>query len=492
VNRREDIRHYHCAVGSQPPGLYGRGIILPIVLILFALLAMLSLGFGFKARAEYMGVRAREKMFQAHLCALSGLESAALMLRQKFTEHDLWYDNPDLFRDRIVHGKGGERQKVSWRFSLVGDNPGSDEVVRFGVTDEAGKLNINVASPDQLRRLLARYADPGRVETMVASLLDWREDGIEPRLGGAKDMYYMMLSQPYQCKNAPLDTIEELLVVKGFDSSIVFGEDMNRNGMLEENEDDGDESLPMDNGDGMLNRGIYPYITVYSREPEVSDSNPYVPRVNINLWPEGARERLDDEIVDFIVQAKDAKVDFGKTPASLVGMEFEKNDEKVASPAVIEDLPAIMDILTTGYHVSDDGFVYGRININTATRRVLRTIGKLTGEQVDGIIKTRHRLDGQRKKTIAWLVTENVMPVEEFKEVAYLFTARSYQFTVEALGYKDYDDIQCRLQAVMELRLPRVQYIYFRDLSGLGRSYNIGGFEEGHVIITQDISGSGL
>ena len=43
----------------------------------------------------------------------------------------------------------------------------------------------------------------------------------------------MTLDPPYRAKNKPLDTVEELLMVKGFDGRILYGEDYNRNGYLD-------------------------------------------------------------------------------------------------------------------------------------------------------------------------------------------------------------------------------------------------------------------
>jgi type II secretory pathway component PulK len=325
---------------------------------------------------------------------------------------------------------------------------------------------------------------------MVAAILDWRESGTTPRNGGAKDEYYLSLAQPYHCKQAAFDTVEELLLVKGITGSILFGEDMNRNGILDPNENDGKKSLPLDNGDGILDRGIYPYVTVYSRESDVADSDPYQPRINIKTWPEEALKTMlpkyfRTEVVDFIVKAKKAKADFGESPASLLGMEVKDGDNTIPNPVTAEDMPDIMDYLTTGYHLHEDGYIYGRININTASRTVLRTIGKLTDSEIEAILTTRSRLDSSAKKTVAWLLTQNVLPEEKFKQVAYLFTARSYQFMMEALGYCDTDAAQARIQAVMELRLPRVQYIYWRDLSNLGRAYNIGEFDKTKISVGQ-------
>jgi len=271
----------------------------------------------------------------------------------------------------------------------------------------------------------------------------------------------------------------------------VFGEDMNRNGMLDANEDDGRKSLPVDNMDGTLDRGLYPYITVYSREPEVTDSDPFQPRVNISSWPiESIRmlvgNKIRPEVLDFIAKARKANKKFDSSPACLLGMEYEDKDgQKVTSPVTAEDLESIMDLLTTGYHLNKDGFVYGRINVNTASKAVLTTIGHLTDSEIEGIISVRSRLDAQGSKTIAWLVTQNVLKAEKFAKVACLFTARSYQFMIESLGYADRQAIQARIQAVMELRLPRIQYVYWRDLTGLGRAYKVGEFGESNIAAKQ-------
>ena len=95
------------------------------------------------------------------------------------------------------------------------------------------------------------------------------------------------------------------------------------------------------------------------------------------------------------------------------------------------------------------------------------------------------RLDSTTTKTTAWLVTQNVVTAEKYKEIACLFTARSYQFMMDALGYCDTESIQARIQAVLELRLPRVQYIYWRDLSSFGRTYNIEEFGEKKIVVQQ-------
>ena len=63
------------------------------------------------------------------------------------------------------------------------------------------------------------------------------------------------------------------MMVRGMTGPILFGEDWNRNGILDANENDGDTSFPPDNGDGQLDRGLYPFLTVWSSESNSSNTN---------------------------------------------------------------------------------------------------------------------------------------------------------------------------------------------------------------------------
>src|SRR6185436_11672544 len=74
------------------------------------------------------------------------------------------------------------------------------------------------------------------------------------------------LVPPRECKNTNFESIDELRLVYGGTLEILFGEDVNRNGILDANENDGDVSLPPDNRDSRLDPGILEYVTVYSRQ----------------------------------------------------------------------------------------------------------------------------------------------------------------------------------------------------------------------------------
>src|SRR5436305_122650 len=72
---------------------------------------------------------------------------------------------------------------------------------------------------------------PTRTEDVANSILDWLDAKSSiPRTNGAKDEFYPALDPPYHVKNGAMDTLDELLLVKGVTPQLLYGNDRNRNG----------------------------------------------------------------------------------------------------------------------------------------------------------------------------------------------------------------------------------------------------------------------
>ena len=100
---------------------------------------------------------------------------------------------------------------------------------------------------------------------------------------------------PYHCKNGPLESIEELLLVQGVTPQLLFGNDRNRNGVIDPDEDD---------GSGQADLGWSQYLTVYSREPNTDYfGNPriYINDPDINTMATNLSPVLGDDMTNFIV-----------------------------------------------------------------------------------------------------------------------------------------------------------------------------------------------
>ena len=267
-----------------------RAVILPVVLLILLLLGLLVAMFSFRVHADVAATKAIAQRLQTRLAAEAGIERVKLLLRDSRFDTDAWYNNPeDLHRiivwmhdgDETIWGTNDEfdGQEMIFRFSIVADDPFDDEErIRFGLTDESSKVNLNTATERQLIILVrAAVGDSEEIEPreIVNAILDWRDPDSEPRGedSGTEGEYYRSLPKPYRVRNGPFATVEELLLVKGVTGQVLYGEDFDRNGMITDNEDDGDKTFPPDNQDNVLNRGLYPYLTVLSEEENVGMNN---------------------------------------------------------------------------------------------------------------------------------------------------------------------------------------------------------------------------
>ncbi len=182
-------------------------------------------------------------------------------------EEDSWFGDEDTFKE-VALGAG--------TYTLIRDNaglvkPDAGDEIALGIADEGGKLDVNNATLEMIAALpVLRDHDP---EQIASAIIDWRDEDDEPTQDGAESLHYQALTPPYMCKNAPFETLEELLLVRGITREILYGEDTNRNGVLDANENDGDDSPPSDDSDGELDRGLIDYVTVYSPKAESSDSS---------------------------------------------------------------------------------------------------------------------------------------------------------------------------------------------------------------------------
>jgi len=108
---------------------------------------------------------------------------------------------------------------------------------RLTVTEENGKFNVNFLKDnvgrldrtkiDQVLRLIDRLnqtqANGPRIGYgLVPAIIDWTDDDsdittlafVKGENRGAESGYYQRQDAPYRCKNAPIDTAEELLLIK--------------------------------------------------------------------------------------------------------------------------------------------------------------------------------------------------------------------------------------------------------------------------------------
>lgn len=96
------------------------------------------------------------------------------------------------------------------------------ENIEVRIYEHAGKINLREISRPRLRALLEKKlggvgkADPDQLDSLMDAWNDWIDlnDGKNPR--GAEKDYYLSLPVPYAPRNGALETVEEILAIKGF------------------------------------------------------------------------------------------------------------------------------------------------------------------------------------------------------------------------------------------------------------------------------------
>src|ERR1035438_3118912 len=94
----------------------------------------------------------------------------------------------------------------------------------FGLVDEGAKLNLNNVNTNVLSYL------PNMSQDFANAIMDWRGTN------GIVSLNYA--SSGYSAKNAQFETVDELRLVYGADNNLLYGEDLNLNGILDKNEKD--------------------------------------------------------------------------------------------------------------------------------------------------------------------------------------------------------------------------------------------------------------
>lgn len=87
------------------------------------------------------------------------------------------------------------------------------------ISDESGKININKIT-DETKVNFNKFLTSLKIEELTSeivtdSILDWIDADDLHHANGAEKDYYSALPEPYEPNNAPFESIEELILVKG-------------------------------------------------------------------------------------------------------------------------------------------------------------------------------------------------------------------------------------------------------------------------------------
>ena len=94
----------------------------------------------------------------------------------------------------------------------------------YRITDEEARLDVNLATPERMRKLLEGLGlDREARDVVVDSLEDWKDADELHRVNGAESDYYLRLPVPYRARNGLLQDLTELRQIRGVTAALFEG-----------------------------------------------------------------------------------------------------------------------------------------------------------------------------------------------------------------------------------------------------------------------------
>ena len=187
-----------------------RGFAVIVALIAVAVLAMLAGALALFMKVENQLAQNGNDDEKLLWLGRAGVERACWVLAQE-------PPGPSSLKQIWAGGAGDGPETNSPLAGISLDNyPVGDGVVSLKITELESKFNLNRADTPLLTSLLnAMGVDAGSISLVSDSIQDWIDTDDATKPAGAESDYYQGLTPPYYAKNAPMDDIEELQLVKG-------------------------------------------------------------------------------------------------------------------------------------------------------------------------------------------------------------------------------------------------------------------------------------
>ncbi|MFO7965298.1 MAG: general secretion pathway protein GspK [Desulfobacterales bacterium] len=211
-----------------------RGMALLITLGIIATLTILAIELNRKGRDAVTSVTAARTRQTLTEMATSGIHAGmALLAEDKFNDPPSGLDSiledwadPEIM-EQLIAGMAFENGDLTVR---IDDELGKIQVnalVQFPEGINANRLQADLW--ERFLRLIATaeeaYAEiePSTIIDSTKDWLDSKDDDAITGLNGAESDYYRSLEPPYECKNGPIEDLEELVLIKGVSPELFYG-----------------------------------------------------------------------------------------------------------------------------------------------------------------------------------------------------------------------------------------------------------------------------
>ncbi len=305
------------------------GIMILTLVVLAAVTALLASSVALES-AQTRATITRLEMKRARIAAESGIQRAiSAFLAQDVNlvaQTDEWYTLGNQSSDLFTVG---------------------DVTFRMQIVDASALVNLNSAPETDLQNL-------NLTSEQIDSLLDWREEGVTPRTEGAKDEYYNSLANPYNAGLRRMSTLDEVLLIKGFDTNTLL-------------------QVPEESStSGITPQPLYSLATVDSFAPNTNAEGEQ--KQNLNQVQAGQLVQLGIPIQ--VATAIIARRNQLGGQFTTLGQALSVNGMNNQAAGAIVD----------NFSVGNLPRIEGLINVNTAPLDVLLSVTGMTTDVAEGII----------------------------------------------------------------------------------------------------------
>ncbi len=188
-----------------------KGMVLLLVLVVIALLSALLSEFAFSTLVDLRLTETFRDSTKAEYLAIGGIRAGRMILQEDKNNYD------------------AHSQTELWSLGIQ-DYPLADGQISVTIEDLDGRLWLNklvdsAGNPNILyRERFIRLCSELSIETPEAladALIDWIDEDHDPGPGGAEDSDYLAENPPYEATDGPLQSLEELYLIRGFSSETV-------------------------------------------------------------------------------------------------------------------------------------------------------------------------------------------------------------------------------------------------------------------------------
>jgi len=456
-----------------------QGVVLIVVLVLVMMVSLAGFGFLSAMSTEYEAAKINGQLIQAQQ-TLASAETMLLWVaeqskQQPETDTGL-LNQPEFFRGRSIQSIAGGEQiaEVSeaaissanpWRFSVIHPvTRRASSKLQFGLQDESTRLHLAmVLGWEQAEAGAGRAALmqlPGMSEPIADALLDWLDADDQAREFGAESEYYQRLDKPYKPRNGIPETVDELLFIKGFTRELLHGMTAGA----------GDEFALSESESVTDWTQLLTCTSAESNLTSTRESKINLNSTDLEKLHQVLSAQFDESLVRYIILARQYGVSFadensfsptasGSTgeiafslskesqfsiasPAllidSYVDVPASKTKQKVPSPLQSDspDFMEMVDLLYSQTTTIPKEIIVGRININSASETVLRAIPEMSTETASQIVQQRDSLEESERGNTAWLLSHQVISVEQYRKWFPYMTTGGDVFTGEIVVFR--------------------------------------------------------